>query len=218
MTDRIEIKSNIPEVIHNVKQFQAFVEKQVKNAVNVASMSLLKYIRLEKFGPYPSGTTDKTLSIRSKRLWRSLAPIPARVEGNEVFGGLTIGTKYAATHFGKAGQVTTIKGNPWLAIPLPSALDKHGVSKGGPQDSAIFGNTFIAKSKQGNLIIFGKLKYTKGKKAGETKGDIVPLFVLKHEVKIPVRITDDDLQRFVGPIIGKSMKIIKQGVKDMAAI
>ena len=61
-----------------------------------------------------------------------------------------------------------------LAIPLPAALTAAGVARGSPRS---FPDTFIQKSKAGNLLIFQK------------KGDgIVPLFALKDRVTIPPRL------------------------------
>ncbi len=57
----------------------------------------------------------------------------------------------------------------------------------------MWGETFVAKTDKGNLIIFGSRKYQKGAKAGQTTGDIVPLFLLKKEVKIDTRIHPESI-------------------------
>ncbi len=51
-----------------------------------------------------------------------------------------------------------------------------------------FGNTFITRSKKGNLIIFGTQRITKGGRLGEFRGDVTPLFLLKKQVKIKARV------------------------------
>ncbi len=62
-----------------------------------------------------------------------------------------------------------------LAIPLPAALDSNGIpKKPGPR---AWRDTFVAKSRNGNLLIFQK----KGLK-------ITPLYVLKKRVRIPRRL------------------------------
>ncbi len=63
----------------------------------------------------------------------------------------------------------------YLAIPLPAALDNRGVPKRkGPRD---WQDTFVARSRQGNLLIFQK------------RGTgIVPLYLLRKEVTIPPRL------------------------------
>lgn len=74
------------------------------------------------------------------------------------------------------GTVTPKGGRPngKLAIPLPAAQTAAGVARG-PARS--FSDTFIAKSKAGNLLIFQK------------RGDgIVPLFALKDRVYVPPRL------------------------------
>ncbi len=72
------------------------------------------------------------------------------------------------------GAVIRKKGK-MLAIPLPAALDSRGRPlKRGPR---AWRNTFVARSRKGNLLIFQK----RGK-------DIIPLFVLKDQVKIPRRL------------------------------
>ena len=96
-----------------------------------------------------------------------------------------------------------------LTIPLPAAMDSNGTARGSARDKAIFGETFIAKG-----IIFGNLNYVRGKKAGQTKGDIVPLFVLKKSVDVPVQITSESLRDWVQPILGKGMADIAQGLSE----
>ncbi len=61
-----------------------------------------------------------------------------------------------------------------LTIPLPAALGPRGIP---PPFTRQWKNTFVARSRKGNLIIFQR------RGAG-----IVPLYVLKDEVKIPARL------------------------------
>jgi hypothetical protein len=68
----------------------------------------------------------------------------------------------------------TITGKPWLAIPLPAARTAAGASRGSLRS---FKNTFFAKSKAGNLLLFQR----NGK-------SITPLFVMKSSVTIPARL------------------------------
>jgi phage gpG-like protein len=68
---------------------------------------------------------------------------------------------------------TISKKDKMLTIPLDAAKTASGVSRGGARS---FSDTFVKRSKAGNLIIF----QSKGK-------DIVPLFVLKDKVVIPAR-------------------------------
>lgn len=102
----------------------------------------------------------------------------------------------------------TVEGKPWLAIPIGKGLKtKAGV--GGIRARDVIANpaqagvtsTFFARSKAGNLILFGTLGRTaRGRQrtrryfrdAGDGMGpaapirsSIVPLFVLKASVQIP---------------------------------
>jgi hypothetical protein len=47
----------------------------------------------------------------------------------------------------------------------------------------------------------------KGAKAGQTKGEIRPLFVLKKEVTIPARIFTEDLKEWWLPKIKAGMRL-----------
>lgn len=77
----------------------------------------------------------------------------------------------------KPGGLKPKKGK-YLAIPIGKAKTKRGVGRGTPRE---FPNTFVKKSKKGNLIIFQKKSFKK------KKPEIEPLFVLKKSVKIPKR-------------------------------
>jgi len=215
-TDGITIEGNFQEVLARFGGAKAYIIGATKKVVSAASIKLQRHIRQDLFQPYPGGTTATTLSTRSGILKKSVKTIPSTVEGTEVKGGVSIGTKYSPVHFGKRGQVTHItpKRGKFLAIPLPDAMNGQGVAKGGPRDEAIFGETFIAKSKKGNLIIFGKTLYVKGKKAGQAKGGLKPLFVLKSSVDVPARIHPEDLREYIMPHITEGLQAIKQGLEN----
>lgn len=223
MSDGIELTTDFSDAYDKIRWLKAYVQKQVHRLINTTSLQLQKHIRQDLFGPYPSGTTETTLSSRSGNLKKHVNAIPAFEEGDMVYGGINVGTRYAPVHFGKKGDKTVITGKPWLTIPLPAAMRANGTGRGDATDSAVFGKTFIRKSKAGNLIIFGKLAYTKGKRAekrilgirvreAETHGDLVPLFVLKESVTIPVRIALEDLREYIKPILGKGLADLKEGI------
>lgn len=107
-------------------------------------------------------------------------------ETNEEFGGglrLDIGLvkpgtdakvlEYARVHEARGTTRIVPRRARHLAIPLPAAKTARGVARGGPRD---FLDTFVRRSKAGNLIIFQNRADT-----------IVPLFVLKDFVKIKGR-------------------------------
>ncbi len=66
----------------------------------------------------------------------------------------------------------------YLAIPLDAAKDSTGTPL--PMSPRQFRDTFVARSKRGNLLIF--------QKRGGRFGRIVPLFALKKQVKVPARL------------------------------
>jgi hypothetical protein len=91
--------------------------------------------------------------------------------------------KYAAVH--EYGG--TITGRPWLTIPLKAALTARGVARGTARS---FSNTFFDKSAAGNLILFQKRGHER-----------VPLFVLKHRVKIKARPALQPAAEYGAPIL-----------------
>ena len=215
MADEVKMDANWDDLRERKKWLDAYIEKAVKNLVNIVSLQTQKHIRTDLFVPYQGRNLYQgVLQTRSGKLKKSVVNIPAVREGDIVSGGIGIGTAYGRVHFGKRGQVTTInpKAAQALTIPLPAAMDSHGVARGSARDKGIFGETFLGKSKAGNMIIFGKLLYVKGAKAGQVKGKLVPLFVLKKSVSVPARIHPEDLRDYMQPIIGKGMAEIKAGL------
>lgn len=76
------------------------------------------------------------------------------------------------------GGTVTPKGHPYLAIPIMENGSERRTAK--PKQ---YQNTFVARSRNGNLVIFQTVtKASKGKRAV-----IRPLFVLKESVTIPAR-------------------------------
>ena len=79
----------------------------------------------------------------------------------------------------ETGGTIKAKRGKYLAIPLPAALTKAGAPRKGKTSPRDWPNTFVNRSKKGNLIIFQK----KGKRARDQRP--TPLYVLKKQVKIP---------------------------------
>jgi hypothetical protein len=81
----------------------------------------------------------------------------------------------AALTVHETGATITARNAQYLTIPLKAALDSRGVPlRARARD---WDNTFVRRSKTGNLIIFRK----DGK-------NLVPLYVLKHSVYVPPRL------------------------------
>ena len=83
----------------------------------------------------------------------------------------------------ETGGTIRAKSAGYLTIPLPAAMDSRGVPL--RQRARDWDNTFVARSKKGNLIIFQK----KGRK------NITPLYLLKSEVYIRPRL---GMERAIG--------------------
>lgn len=121
----------------------------------------------------PSGGGGKFLFKRSGQgLDDILASITSK--GNRDGVEASIAARgYMAIH--ETGGTITPKRSKYLTIPLPAALDKRGM----PIHSSArdWPNTFVQRSKRGNLLIFQK------------RGtQIVPLYVLKSSVFLPARL------------------------------
>ena len=92
----------------------------------------------------------------------------------------TIGSARTAAYIQVQEKGATIRGNPWLAVPLPATLTAAGrpryTSPRSLMDDPTV-QTFVQRSKAGNLIIFRK-----------DEDGITPLWVLKRSVKVPARL------------------------------
>jgi hypothetical protein len=142
--------------------------------------------------PWPTGTTPTSLSMRSGRAVASILKSP-RVTGTEVANirGEIGGAGYLRIH--EFGGTITPKKAKYLTIPLPPALNANGTPK--KKSAREWANTFVARSKKGNLIIFQK---------NGTK--ITPLYVLKKSVYIRPRLgmqdaLDRNLDYFVDAVV-----------------
>ena len=150
-------------------------------------------------GGWPGGTTDSSLSKRSGAL--DTAILDSVKDEGSTFASIrgqigAPGVPYARIQ--ELGGTIKPKNAKYLCIPLQAALDGSGLPlKSSPRD---WPNTFVTKSKAGNLIIF--------QKRGTS---IVPLYVLKDSVTIPARLgmrksLDAGLPYFVGRALDAMVK------------
>jgi hypothetical protein len=124
--------------------------------------------------PWPGGTGEKTLSKRSGALTASIEK-SVRITGT-TFGDLQghISAAFPGIVHEFGATIRPKKGK-YLTVPLPAALDQRGIPY--RRSARDWDNTFVARSKKGNLIIF------------QRRGtQITPLYVLKTSVKIPARL------------------------------
>lgn len=121
----------------------------------------------------PSGKRTGKLARRSGKLLRSIADsVKVTGAGDEIKG--EIGAKgFGATH--ERGATIRAKKAKFLTIPLPAALDSRGIPK--KRRARDWPNTFVIKSKRGNLLIVQR----KGK-------GLLPLYLLRKSVRIPPRL------------------------------
>jgi hypothetical protein len=124
--------------------------------------------------PWPGGTSENTLSKRSGQLIASIGK-SVRVKGStfDNIEGHIGGSFIARVH--EYGATIRAKNVKYLTIPLPAALNANGTPK--KRSARYWDNTFVFRSKAGNLII--------AQKHGK---DFTPLYVLKPEVKIRPRL------------------------------
>jgi hypothetical protein len=124
--------------------------------------------------PWPSGTTDKSLSSRTGQLVSSLER-SVTVKGQtwrSLKAYITVGFPGVIHEFGATIKAKEAK---YLTIPLPPALDERGVPL--KKSARDWENTFVARTKAGNLIIFQK-----------RATQIVPLYLLRETTTIPPRL------------------------------
>jgi len=184
--------------------------KQAERIITRQAREMQRYVRTEHL---TGGTTSTRLRVRTGKLRASCIPIPTEIKEGSVEGGISFGTVYGRVHVGPKGQTTTItpKKGKYLTIPLPAAMTGAGVARGSARQGP-WGETFVAKSKEtGSLIIFGKRKITSGKKVGELRGQITPLFLLLKSVRIKARVHPEDIKEWIRPKLIQDF--IDHGVK-----
>jgi len=105
---------------------------------------------------------------------------------------MSTGTSYMTVQ--ETGATIRPKRAKFLTVPTDYALDSRGIPL--KRSAREWGNTFVARSKKGNLIVFQK----RGR-------GIVPLYVLKKEVRIPARLG-------LGTIFDRSIAYIEKSITD----
>lgn len=170
---------------------------ETKRILRTEAVLMASHIKSEHL---TGGTSATRLAVRSGNLRAQTRSLPVKESPGLLESGVGFGTQYAQTHIGPKGQVTTIraKSGKFLAIPLTAAKTPSGVAKGAPR-SGMWGETFFARSKKGNLILFGKQVAQKGKQAGQARGNVVPLFVMKKEVKVRARVHPETILAWEKP-------------------
>lgn len=164
----------VDQVTRNLKAASEVLYIEEEKRMYEATDYLTRYIREKKLSGYP-------LHRRSGKLARSIRKQVKRL-GSDVYG--YVGTKMYYALVQEEGRVIRAKKKKFLAIPLAGAYENKTVL-GRAKDWKDSGmTTFVAKSKAGNLIIFGQ---PVNKRIAEEAGSVVPLFLLRTQVNIPPR-------------------------------
>lgn len=164
-----------------LRVFAAELSKDWDGAAKILSAEIKTYLDsvaaalAQRHGtPWPGGTGPKSLSKRSGNLVASIEK-SVKVTGStfgELEGHISAAFPGIVHEFGATIKPKKAK---FLTVPLPAALDSRGIPI--RKSARDWPNTFVARSKAGNLIIFQK------------RGtEIVPLYVLRSSVKIPPRL------------------------------
>jgi hypothetical protein len=171
---------------------------QLKNFLDTVAQALARRHGVA----WPGGTTPTTMSVRSGGSIQSIID-SVKVEG-QTFASIRgyIGGAFPLSvhEFG----ATIVSKGKLLTIPLPAALDDHGIPL--KKSAREWSNTFVARSKKGNLLIFQKVGT-----------QIIPLYVLKSKVTIPPRLGMGDTIRTGLPyFVDKAMDSIVKSITGNA--
>ncbi len=154
------------------------IENKLKTVGALSAPYIINSFRrglLEVEGALKKNISGPILKVRSGLLRNSIGSYSFGRQ-NEIVGRVGSGVrsgqpvKYASI-LETGGIIKPVRAK-MLAIPIGAALTPAGVARFTPND--IRRNSFIKRSKNNNLLIFMK----EGKK-------IIPVFVLKNQVKIP---------------------------------
>ena len=180
------------EVLAGINEVAGRLDGGLDRSARIVSAEFFRYMKRvaqalfrKHSQAYPGGTTSNTLSTRTG------AGIAGIVRGVRSTGSPVVLDSVAVTMaipgsmaIHEDGAVIRQRpGGPLLTVPLPDALDERGVPL--RLRARDWENTFVARSRRGNLIIFQR----RGRR-------IVPLYVLKTSVVIPPRLgAEEEIQR-----------------------
>ena len=192
------------DAAEGLKRFAAATQKDFDQLPQVLSKELRAWLDTvaealsqQHGSPWPGGTTPNSLSVRSGDLIKSIVD-SVNVTGS-TFGDIQgfIGAgKWGTVH--EYGATIHAKNVHFLTIPLPAALDSRGLPL--KKSAKEWNNTFVARSKKGNLLIFQKVGTT-----------IIPLYLLRESVTIPPRLgmertLNSQLPYFVDKVVDAMVK------------
>lgn len=159
-------------------------------------------LTLETEARLKQNVSGSILRVRSGRLRSSIGSKVIGQAGNLVGlvgSGVRQGGRLPYANIHETGGTITPKRTKYLAIPLKAALTPGGDLRQKPRD---YNNTFVMKTKNGNLII--------AQKQGSRMSRIVSLFILKKQVHIPAR---HYLSRTVDEIAPRCLEIMTRSIE-----
>jgi hypothetical protein len=163
----------------NIEKLTPELQDTILNETRIQSAELTRYIIVNHL---TGGTTGTKLGVRSGNLRRLTLPIIPIAYSQKMKGGTQFAAKYAGTHVGPQGQVTTIKPirSKYLAIPILNGLSATGASRyGSPRN--VPGLKFIPRKGKSPLL------------ARVSGGILEPFYVLKKESKVKARVHPKDI-------------------------
>lgn len=158
--------------------------KETFNRIDPKAQDGIAKKMMVKAGALMEGSLKKNvanvlLKVRSGRLSNSIGFI-VRGEGAdlkaEIGSGVRNGKRVVYANILETGGKIVPKKSQYLTIPLPGALTASGVAR--KPNARSWKNTFVARAKSGNLVIF----------QNQTKGKVLPLYVLKKSVTIKPKL------------------------------
>lgn len=167
-----EAAAGIDAFIRDLRQGWSGSARQAGAALREYLMHVAQILAERHGTPWPAGTTDSSLSLRTGQSVQSILR-SVKVTGTtwERLSGSIGGRSTLYIH--EYGGTIRAKGK-LLTIPLPAALSLRGTS---PPFARQWKNTFVAETKKGNLLIFQR-----------RPTGIVPLYVLVEQVRVRPRL------------------------------
>jgi len=178
-----DVERGLRAVASDIEKDFEQITPLVKKILREYMTGVVRSVAQRASTPYPSGTSRAgvfpgTLSKRSGKLLSSLSENRIDVRGDDDIEVSFTLTGIASVH--ERGATIRPKRSKYLTVPLPPALNSNGTPK--RKSARDWQNTFVLKSRKGNLLIV--------QKAGG--GRITPLYVLKKQVTIPQRLGFED--------------------------
>lgn len=162
-----------------MEQIPKELTPELARALDRHGYTFTSYLRRTRFQGGPSSLKSRTGALARSAGHRLLARNTLKSMRLVVFIGGGRAKKYARIQeFGG-----TIKGNPWLTVPLPDNRTAAGVPRfksARRLKETRPGKTFIVKTKRGNLLI--------AYKPYKNRDKILWLWVLRREVRLRPRL------------------------------